>query len=239
MRALFIYLVVAIHLIIISPVVFFRYWYFVLKGNKKDYKKIYKLNNGVFASVLKIGKIKYDVIGMENIDKLENGFLVVANHQSYFDIPLLSLVLRERGVSFVAKKSILKAPIVSHYMQVMSCLFLDRESVKSGMQMIKEGSKLLSESVNLVIFPEGTRSDDGSMREFKSGSLKLATRVNAPIVPISISHSFDLHPSGMKMNKGMATIYIHPAINSEEYNEMKASELNDLVESKVASKVMI
>lgn len=237
MRAIYIYLLVVIHLIIVSPVVFFRYWYYVIKGNKKDYKKIYKLSNGLFNSVLKLGQIKYEVVGIENLQNIDNGFLVVANHQSYFDIPLLSLAFKENGVSFISKDSILKAPIISHYMKVMSCLFLDRESVKSGMNMIKDGSKLLKEGVNLVIFPEGTRTKDGNMHEFKAGSLKIATRGKAPILPVSISHSYDLNISALNMKKGKATIYIHPAITFDEYNELDANILNEQVESCVASKV--
>lgn len=238
MRAILMYLIIAIHLLLASVVVFYRYFYYVVKGNKKNYKEIYKYTNLVFGSVLKIGQVKYNVEGYENVENLENGFLIVPNHQSYFDIPIVSLAFKEKGASFISKDAILKVPIISHYMKVMDCLFLDRDSVKSGMDMIKNGSRLLKEGVNLVIFPEGTRADHGVMREFKSGSLKIATRAKAPIVPVSISHSYDLHPSSLVMKKGTATIVIHPPISYEAYNELNANELNDLVESTVRNKVI-
>lgn len=239
MRALYIYFLVFIHLILVAPVVLYRYFVYVVKGKEKDYKKIYKLTNFVFSSVLRLGGIKYKVEGMENLDSVDNGFLVVANHQSYFDIPVISLILKERGVSFISKDSILKVGIISHYMKVMDCLFLNRESVKSGMNMIKDGGKLLKSGVNLTIFPEGTRSDSGVMREFKSGSLKTGTRVKAPIVPISISKSYDIHPESWKMCKGEVIVYIHPAITSEEYSEMNSNELTSIVETTIKSKVIL
>ncbi len=239
MRALYIYFLVFIHLILVSPVVIYRYIKYVVKGKEKDYQKIYKLTNFVFSSVLRLGSIKYRVEGMENLDNVENGFLVVANHQSYFDIPIISLTLKERGVSFISKESILKVGVISHYMRVMDCLFLDRESVKSGMNMIKDGGKLLKNGVNLTIFPEGTRSDSGVMREFKSGSLKIATRVSAPIVPISISKSYNLHPSSWKMCKGEVIVHIHKPIVVEEYKEMNSNELTSIVETKIKSKVIL
>ncbi len=239
MRALFIYFLVFLHLILVSPVVLYRYVKYVVRGNEKDYIKIYKLTNFVFSSVLRIGGIKYRVEGYENLEHIDNGFLVVANHQSYFDIPIISLTLKERGVSFISKDAILKAWIISHYMKVMDCLFLNRDSVKSGMNMIKDGSKLLKKGVNLTIFPEGTRSDNGQMREFKSASLKIATRAKSPIVPISISKSYDLHTSSWKMHKGEAIVYIHPPITHEDYSEMNSNELGQRIEETVKSKVML
>ncbi|MFV0425117.1 MAG: lysophospholipid acyltransferase family protein [Bacilli bacterium] len=237
MRALYIYFLVFVHLILVSPIVFYRYIKYIVRGNEKDYNEIYKLTNFVFSSVFKFGNIKYDVVGYDKLKSINNGFLVVANHQSYFDIPLLSLTFKNYGVSFISKDSILKVPIISHYMKIMDCLFLDRENVKSGMKMIKDGGDLLKKGVNLVIFPEGTRTDSGIMRDFKSGSLKVATRKKSVIVPVSISHSHDLHPSSWKMKKGRAIIYIHSPIDANVYSEMSVKELNDFVESTVKSEV--
>ncbi len=239
MRALFIYFLVFICLLLVLPLVIFDYIYYVVLNKKRNYKRIYRLTNLVFATVLKLGGIKYKVVGMENIDKLDNGFLLVGNHQSYFDIPIISLAFAARGVSFISKDQILKVPIISHYMKVMNCLFLDRESVKSGMDMIKNGSKLIKEHVNLVIFPEGTRSDAGVMREFKTGSLKIATRAKSPIVPISLSKSYDLHPHTWEMHRGEVTIYIHPPVLHEDYQNMSSKELNDFVETTVKSQVIL
>ncbi|MFV0499224.1 MAG: lysophospholipid acyltransferase family protein [Bacilli bacterium] len=239
MRAIYIYLLVIIHLIIVSPIVCFRYFYYIYLNKKKDYKKIYSMTNWVFYSVLKLSRIKYKVIGLENILNIDNGFLVVSNHQSYFDIPVISLALKELGVSFISKSSILKVPIISHYMQVMSCIFLKRDNIKSGLNMIKNGSKLLKNGVNLVIFPEGTRSENGKMNKFKAGSLKIATRGKSSIVPISISFSYNVNPSILKMRRGEIIVHIHKAITSKEYANMNGNDLNNLVEEVVKSKVRI
>ncbi len=239
MRAIFTYFIVVLSLIVTAPAVMYKYFKYRNNQVEKDHLKIYKMTNRVFRTGLWAAGTKHEIVGLNNLDYLENGFLVVSNHQSYFDIPSLSVALADYGVSFIAKDSIKKVPIIYHYMCVMDCLFLNRESAKSGMQMIKDGNKLLKSGVNLSIFPEGTRSKDGRVSDFKAGSLKIATRINAPIVPISISHSHDVNPSSSVIRKGTIKILIHQPILSEDYQDLSAQELCDKLEDLIKSGVEI
>ncbi len=239
MKAIFIYFTMIISLIILSPIILYRYYYYVVKNNKRDYTKIYKLVNGLFAFIMRVAGIKIDVEGSEHLEKVENGFLLVSNHQSYYDIPAASLALRGRGLSFVAKESLRKVWFIAHYMEIMNCLFLDRSSVKAGMKMIKDGNKLLKSGVNLLVFPEGQRTRDGNFQEFKAGSLKLATRVKAPIVPMSISNSYNVNPNDLKMKRGIIKLVIHQPILADEYDDYSPQELNDLVEKTIKDGVTL
>lgn len=239
MRIILVYTVGIFNIIIRAPKILYRYHKYCNKNSPRDYLNIYKLNNNVFNAVLKAVGASVEVVGEENLEGIENGFLIVSNHQSYFDIPLISTIFERNGVSFVSKDAMLKVPLISKYMKVMNCLFLDRNSTRAGIQMIKDGNKLLEDGVNLSIFPEGTRTKDGSVSEFKAGSLKIATRVNRAIVPVSISHSFDLNPSSKKMCKSDVRVIIHKPITEEVYSNYKPQELNDLVEEVVRNGVEI
>ncbi len=238
MKAIFIYFVVFATLLILSPIVIYRYIKYVKLGKPRDYQSIYKTNVRFFKWILFCAGVKLDVQGIEHLNNLDNGFLLVSNHQSYYDIPAISVMLNTRGVSFIAKDSIKKVPFISMYMQIMNCLFLDRSSVKAGMKMIKDGNKLLQSGINLIVFPEGTRTRDGEFLGFKAGSLKLATRVNAPIVPLSISNSYNINPDDLTMKRGVITITIHQPILAEAYANVSPQELNDTVESIVVGGVI-
>lgn len=135
---------------------------------------------------------KIKVVGEENIPK-DKSVLFVSNHQSYLDIPIL-LGFIDKPKAFIAKVELSKFPIFSTWMKYLKCIFIDRSDVRQSLRAIKEGVKLLKEGYSFVIFPEGTRSPDGTLKEFKQGSLKLATKSGAPIVPVTIKGANDIMP---------------------------------------------
>lgn len=132
---------------------------------------------------------KVTVVGQENIP--EGAVLFVPNHRSYFDILLLHTTSTKRP-GFVAKKEMEKFPFLNWWMKDIRCLFLDRHDLKAGMQMIKDGTKLLSEGHSMVICPEGTRNKGKELLPFKEGSLKMAEKADCPIVPVTIMNADQL-----------------------------------------------
>lgn len=134
------------------------------------------------------------VTGEENIPK-DQPVLFVSNHQSYLDIPILVGFI-DKPKSFIAKKDLDKFPLFRTWMKNLQCILIDRSDVRQSLRAIKEGVKLLKEGYSYVIFPEGTRSKDGTLGEFKQGSLKLATKSGAPIVPVTIKGAKDIMPRG-------------------------------------------
>jgi len=144
--------------------------------------------------LMKLSGSQIKVIGEENIPK-DKAVLFVSNHQSNLDIPIL-LGYIDKPKAFIAKIELSKFPVLSTWMKYMNCVFIDRSDVRQSLRAIKEGTKLLKEGYSFVVFPEGTRSKDGTLGEFKPGSLKLATKSGAPIVPITIKGANDIMPSG-------------------------------------------
>ncbi len=129
-------------------------------------------------------------IGRENIPK-DQAVLYIGNHNSYFDI-LLTYSQCPGLTGYVAKAEMLKAPLLRDWMKRLYCLFLDRSDLKAGMQMILTGIEYIKKGISICIFPEGTRSKDGTMQPFKEGSMKMASKTGCPIVPIAISGSANI-----------------------------------------------
>ena len=135
---------------------------------------------------LKIIGIELDVKGTENIP--EEQCVFIGNHSSILDIIILLNTI-DKKMGFIAKKEILKTPIVGYWLKKSRCVPLDRENPRTAMLAINEAVKNIKEGSSMVIFPEGTRNKEGKVAEFKKGSLKLATKSQVKIVPVSIDRA--------------------------------------------------
>lgn len=152
------------------------------------------LTNAWSNKLLKIAGITVTVKGKENLPQ-DSNVLFVSNHQGNFDIPILLNALNKR-VAFVAKKEIKKMPFIGEWMNIVNCIFIDREDVRQSVRAINRGAKQIKNGQAMVIFPEGTRSKDGKLNEFKPGSLKLAVKADAKIIPVTINGSINAMRKG-------------------------------------------
>ncbi len=143
-----------------------------------------------FRVVLFFSGTKMHIIGEENVPK-DVSVLYVGNHRSYFDV-IMTYTRVPRPTGYIAKKEMLRYPLLMHWMKYLHCLFLDRHDLKAGMKTILEAISLIKSGVSICVFPEGTRNKTDEMLPFKEGSLKMAEKSGCPIVPIAISHSADI-----------------------------------------------
>ncbi|MCI9437395.1 MAG: 1-acyl-sn-glycerol-3-phosphate acyltransferase [Lachnospiraceae bacterium] len=123
----------------------------------------------------------------------ENGAaLFVGNHRSYFDI-VLTYTLFPSITGYVAKKEMLRYPLLKDWMKNIHCLFLDRDNIKEGLKTILKGVEEVKNGISLCIFPEGTRNrENDTFLPFREGSFKIAEKGGVPIVPMVILNSADL-----------------------------------------------
>jgi len=170
------------------------------------------------------------VSGIENVPTA-GGVLFIANHQSNFDIPILiGFVPRDKG--FIAKNELLKVPVFSMWMKYLGCVFIDRNDARQSLRMLNQAAERLKEGHSLVIFPEGTRSKDGIVGQFKSGSLKIALKANVPIIPVTINGSIDIMPKGSSFIKSAdVEIIISPPLILDEIVEKDPSAITEKVRS--------
>jgi 1-acyl-sn-glycerol-3-phosphate acyltransferase len=162
--------------------------------------------------------------GLENVPTT-GGVLFVANHQSNFDIPILiGHVPRDKG--FIAKQELLKVRPFGRWMKYIGCVFINRADPRQSVQAISDAAQSLIAGHSLVIFPEGTRSADGTVGPFKAGSLKLALMAKVPIVPVTISGSKDIMPKGSSVIRSASVkVVVSPPLMSNELNGLNSNEI--------------
>lgn len=141
-----------------------------------------------FRCIRRITGTKVIIKGLENIPS-DSAVLYVGNHRSYLDIVLTCPVFP--GVTgYVAKKEMLRWPLLKDWMKNIHCLFLDRDNIKEGLKTILKGVEEVKNGISLCIFPEGTRNKvNDTFLPFHDGSFKIADKGNVPVVPMVIVNS--------------------------------------------------
>lgn len=137
----------------------------------------------------KVLRVHIDIENQSALSRVDwnRPVFVVGNHQSYFDIPIVFLTLG-RSIGFFAKKELTYIPFLNFWMKALHCVIVDRKDSRACVA-IKDRLESSKETVRAFIFPEGTRSKDGTVKPFKSGAFRLATDLNAIILPIYIEGS--------------------------------------------------
>lgn len=131
------------------------------------------------------------VKGEENVPK-DKPVLYIGNHRSYFDI-LITYVRVPRPTGYIAKREMLKWPLLVNWMKNLHCLFLDRNDVKQGLKIILTAIEKIKSGISICIFPEGTRNKENhTFMEFHEGSFKIASKSGCPIIPMTIYNSADI-----------------------------------------------
>ena len=136
-------------------------------------------------TILKVGKIEYNVFGLENID-LKKIYFFAPNHESALDIPLVFAAFPMHVVS-IAKIELSRIPIFGWSMLAGGHFFVDRANHNKAIQsLVKAKKSMLNNPRSIFLFPEGTRSKNGKVGKFKKGGILMAIDMELPIVPIGI-----------------------------------------------------
>lgn len=161
--------------------------------------------------------IRVEIIGEEHIDEKQS-YVFIANHQSIFDIFLIYGWLRSK-FKWVMKKEIKKIPLVGKACEYAGHIFIDRSNSRSAVRSIETAGKRLINGASIVIFPEGTRTNDGEIGKFRRGAFLLASDLNLPLVPITIKGAYEALPRNSAIIRpGKITMIIHQPIDTKSYN---------------------
>lgn len=173
------------------------------------------------------------VTGRENIDKHQS-YVFVANHQGAYDIWSIFGYLNH-NFKWLMKQELESIPLVGYACKKAGHVFVDDSNVASIRETIKESEQKLRDGMSLVIFPEGSRSWDGKMIDFKRGAFMLAAEFRLPVVPITIDGSFKRMPrTTYCVTPGTITLTIHKPIYPGErgFNTKKLmAECREIIES--------
>lgn len=156
---------------------------------------IYWWANWGARSWLRLTGVKVSVKGREHLDP-DQTYVFVSNHQSYLDAaPLFAFTGRRVGA--VAKKELLKAPILGYGMGFVNVIAIDRSNRDRAVETLKIATDLLRSGVSFIVCPEGTRAKPGEMLSFKKGAFHVAVQAGVPIAPIALKNSDVLMGKGM------------------------------------------
>lgn len=189
-RFLIIAIMLFAYLLLGIPVLVVEWILAKYKKEASDYQCL-RMVQTAFKLMLWVAGTEVTVIGEENIP--DEAVLFIGNHRSYFDI-LLTYSRCKRRTGYVAKKEMLRYPLLRDWMKRLYCLFLDRDNPREGLKTILEAIDYVKNGVSVCIFPEGTRNDgeEGSMLPFHSGSFKIAEKSGCPIIPISMNNTSEI-----------------------------------------------
>ena len=138
----------------------------------------------------------------------------VANHQSALDIPILSAAcLKSHDVRFMAKESLFRIPFLGWGIGGNGFIPIRRENARHAANTFKEIAAKNSADYSYIIFPEGTRSEDGRLKEFKRGAIAMILKLNRPLVPVSIVDACRANPKGRWLvRSGTVRVIFHEPI---------------------------
>jgi 1-acyl-sn-glycerol-3-phosphate acyltransferase len=153
------------------------------------------------------------------------GAIVVSNHQSLLDIPVLLSAL-PGDVRFLAKRELGRVPVFGASMVRAGNILIDREDPREAMGLLREAGERIRKGQLLVVFPEGTRSADGTIGEFKAGAFHLARKAGAVIVPVYIDGGRAALPKGsMRIRAARMTLRVLEPLLPDEAALMSKQEL--------------
>ncbi len=171
-----------------------------------------------------------------NQEKLNiNNSIILANHTSYFDIPMLAHAFKVRDIKNTYAIGKEEVSGVKYVFPGMPVIWVDYD--KNTNEVFKKSSDLLRQNKSIMIFPEGKRTDDGKIQEFKLGAAYLAKNTNREIIPVTINGAYDIWPPSKifpgKLFKTKGNLVIHDKINPSDYKSVES--LNDALKKIIES----
>lgn len=176
---------------------------------------------------------KRSIYGLENF-RPDMPLIVVANHLSFLDMPLMATLPWK--MKWVSKKEIFEIPVVGWLMRMAGHISIDRGSTKA-FESLRSSYHYLENGIPVMIFPEGTRSRNGSIKPFKRGAFVLASEGNYHILPIAIHGTFNLmKPDTWRLNlKGNLILSILPPVNPVDFDDFQ--QLQDHVFNEIKGEI--
>jgi 1-acyl-sn-glycerol-3-phosphate acyltransferase len=183
-----------------------------------------------------ISGVKLKVVGVENIP-LNESVIYVSNHSSSFDIPALFWGIPV-PLFYLAKMELKNIPFFGWFIQAVGMVFVDRANHVNAMSSLMKAGNEIKKGKNIITFPEGGRTRDGEIKQFRRGSFILALENNIDIIPIAISGARAVNPPGYRITPGTITITIGKRFNTREYDSKEpdfyAKEVENWVRNTVA-----
>lgn len=186
---------------------------------------------------LRLSGMKVHVRGTELL-KPTQSYVFIANHRSYLDTATLFAFLGRR-IGMVAKKELLKVPILGYGMGYVNVMAIDRTNRERAIETMDAATKRLRSGISFGVFAEGTRAMPGEFLPFKKGAFYMAVQASVPIVPVAIKHTDTLMGKGTgRARTGTIEMVLMPAIETTGINgDVEVQALVDRVQQAIAKEL--
>ncbi|MBO7234736.1 MAG: 1-acyl-sn-glycerol-3-phosphate acyltransferase [Paludibacteraceae bacterium] len=162
--------------------------------------------------------IRVDIKGLEHI-KEGQSYVFVCNHQNVYDI-FVVYGWMPLFFKWLMKKELRRLPFVGKASEAAGHIFVDRSNPRAAQKSLEIAQQRLQNGVSLVVFPEGTRTSDGSIGKFKRGAFQIASELNLPIVPMTLNGAYErLRKGSYIVEPGLIELIIHAPITWEASDE--------------------
>lgn len=184
-------------------------------------------------SIFVASRIKTKITGLENLDISKN-YIFAANHASSLDIPLMLGYLPFWTVP-IAKIELKWIPFLGWAMQMAGHVFVDRRNHENAMLSIENiKSSLIKKPRSILVFPEGSRTDDGKINQFKSGGLSIGIATKIPVAPVAINGTYEsLKKGSKKFTRKILEIKIGKPVLTNTFSDEDRKRLSQIVREKV------
>src|SRR6185369_3726870 len=179
--------------------------------------------------------VKIEVDGSELIPR-DQPVIFMSNHQGNFDILALFQAIPIR-FNWLAKEELFRVPLFGRSMQSAGYIPINRGDGRDSLKSLDRAARLVSGGTSIAIFPEGTRSNDGTLLPFKIGGFILASKAGVPIIPFSISGSIKINPPDnfLCLKPGTVRIKFSPPVQTRADGVKHQTIIMDQVRSAVIS----
>lgn len=232
MRAVFMIIYVFFKTILSYPVR--AYNKIVYKDSKTRFDKNYDMLHKMAYRMLKIAGIHVNLDGACSYQE-DKPLLFVGNHRSDFD-SIIMIAYMKRPMIFIGKSEIKKMPLIGKWFTDIGCIFIDREDAKESLGAILKGIERIKNGYSLVIFPEGGRTKEDVIREFKPGSMKLAAKTGVDIVPVTFYKSEDCYEKNHKIESAQVKMAIGEPIDMKKEGLKSTVEIAGYVQAIIENK---
>lgn len=162
-------------------------------------------------AIARLTPMRVEIVGAEHIDP-EQSYVVVANHQSQYDIPLIYGFSR-MDLRWVMKAEIGRLPFIAQGCRAIGHIFIDRGNPDQARAAINEAVDRLPPGTSVLFFAEGTRSRTGELMKFRKGAFRVAVDHGLQVLPMTVVGTRELlEPGSLRIRPGTARLIIHPPI---------------------------
>lgn len=203
---------------------------------EEERRLILEATSGFGQKTMKQFGVDLRVQGEENIPDAGPA-VIMLNHQSYADIPVMFAVFRKFQFGFVAKRYLAQAPVLGEWMPRIRSVLIENEDPREALKAISQGIEYINDGFSMAICPEGTRSKGPTVGPFMRGAVKLATKPGVPIIPVALNGTYHLIEETGVVTPARVDVKIFPPIETAGISRKEEKEITDRVEELIRNGV--